>query len=487
MQTTCQGDAAQVRHHAMLHATAQGAAAQKESIHEQGFFRGGEHHYAGEPVIAEAIAHSDHVALQAAARDLRFGAADAGGIHLVGALGKLGDARQLVRTHGRDLYYKLERGQKFFQRAGGAAGAGAVCLLGVEFGAAPVFGGHAGAVEGPHVAQKQRNLRGLGGQRQGQHLGRGGLRLVAFLGAIVHQDETIEPQFEFRGERCQALALTFPIDPAGRKIAQRERHFRMRGEHLFDILRVVLAAQGQQHSLAPARRHEFLQRAPGRIDGDALRPVFAADSSPQGFVAVERDGLERGIGNGVNLARDGGGQRHEELRSVGQMAEFLAVRIVDLGHGIQRGHFIRQDAVDRWQVARAFAENAQARFERGGVLGCGRADGQDERRRQAAGGRTDCLQQVARGSGGRDVFQTDQGHVETAAIAGEQARGIQQLLKELRVSGETDLIVETEFRRPKGQARLNGFGGKCCTDGDPAIVEGHEIPLYVWMARFRLK
>ena len=106
-------------------------------------------------------------------------------------------------------------------------------------------------------------------------------------------------------------------------------------------------------SSMPSRRragHELLQRAARRIERHALRPVLAADAGPQGVVAIERDHFVRRRGHGVDLAGDGGGQGHEVKRGVGQVAQFVGVRVVDLGHGIERLHLGRREGVDGGQT-----------------------------------------------------------------------------------------------------------------------------------------
>ena len=85
---------------------------------------------------------------------------------------------------------------------------------------------------------------------------------------------------------------------------------------------------------AAALRHELLECAARRVEHHALGAVLAADAGPQGVVAIERDDLEWRRDDGVDLARDRGGQRHEIERRIRHVSEFVAVRIVDLGHRV---------------------------------------------------------------------------------------------------------------------------------------------------------
>ena len=82
------------------------------------------------------------------------------------------------------------------------------------------------------------------------------------------------------------------------------------------------------------RGHELLQRAARGVRLDALRAVFAADAAPEGFVAVERDHFIRRAAERVHLARDGRGQRGEEFRRVGDVPEFVGVRVMLRRHGV---------------------------------------------------------------------------------------------------------------------------------------------------------
>ena len=152
----------------------------------------------------------DREALLGQALDFRRGAPDAGGIHLVGALRELRHAVHLRGLHGRDGDFEFERRQEILEAGRGARGAGALGALGVHFAAAAVFLGDARAVEGPDVREEVGNFRGARGQQQGQHLGSAGLRFLDFLGIVVHQDEGVEAEFQFFGERGEVGGLGDP-------------------------------------------------------------------------------------------------------------------------------------------------------------------------------------------------------------------------------------------------------------------------------------
>ena len=63
-------------------------------------------------------------------------------------------------------------------------------------------------------------------------------------------------------------------------------------------------------------------------------------SSQSSAITLKGGGAQR-----VHLARDGGGEGHEVLGRVGHVAEFVAVRIVDLRDRVERGHLAGGDDV----------------------------------------------------------------------------------------------------------------------------------------------
>ena len=238
------------------------------------------------------------------------------------------------------------------------------------------------------------------GSSERQHLGSAGLHFLHLLGIVVHQDEGVEAEFQFFGERREVAGLGIPVDALRHEIRRGERHFRMRAEGGGHILFVVLAAQGEQHALAAALRHELLERAARRIEHDALGTVLAADAGPQGVVAIERDDFEWRRGDGVNLARQRGGQGHEIERRVGYASQFVAVRIVDFGHGVEGGDLGGGEQVDGGQVRDAAAHLVVQ------LDGAGTQD-DDQRDRHARGGGAHGIDEFGGLSGG-PIVEADQ-------------------------------------------------------------------------------
>ena len=117
----------------------------------------------------------------------------------------------------------------------------------------------------------------------------------------------------------------------------------------------------------------------GRIEHHAFGAILAADARPQGVVAIERDGLELGRGDGVNLARHGSGQGHEIERRIGYASQFVAVRIVDFRHRIQGGDLGGSKQVDGGQV-RDTAPDLVVQLDGAGT------QNEDQRNRRTSGG-----------------------------------------------------------------------------------------------------
>ena len=83
-------------------------------------------------------------------------------------------------------------------------------------------------------------------------------------------------------------------------------------------------------------------------------------------------------GDGVDLARDGGGQRDEVDRRVGHVAQFVGVRVVDIGDRVQPAI---SAAVIRWTEGRPANPRRIAIVEIGGAGA--EHDDQGERARPA--------------------------------------------------------------------------------------------------------
>ena len=122
-----------------------------------------------------------------------------------------------------------------------------------------------------------------------------------------------------------------------------QRHLWTTAEYLPNVLFKILAAQAKQHPGVVLVDEEFLQNAVRRIELNAVGPDFAADSMPQGFVAIDDDDLPRRGLQSANPAGQERAQAREECRRVGDSAQFFAVRIVVQLDGICRRQLLRRD------------------------------------------------------------------------------------------------------------------------------------------------
>ncbi len=203
----------------------------------------------------------------------------------------------------------------------------------------------------------------------------------------------------------------------------------------------------------------------GRIEHDAFGAILAADAGPQGVVAIERDGFEGRRDDGVDFARQGGGEGHEIERRVGYAAQFVAVRIVDFGHRVEGGDLCGGEEVDGGQAgdaARGLRRRTGWRRDTGR-----RCRGTAVRPAAARTASTNSAAWAAAQSSKRTSDDVD-----AAGIAGEETGGVEQFLKDLVVGGEAEFGGKSEFAHPEGQTGLDGFGSKRGADRDV------QIPLY---------
>ena len=113
---------------------------------------------------------------------------------------------------------------------------------------------------------------------------------------------------------------------------QREGHMISLREYLQHILLGVFATQTEEHTGIMLRAHEFLERPPRRIDLDPPGPILAANSLPQGLIAVQGDHFAGSAPNSVDTARERRAQGREEQRRVWDVPELVRPWIVDRIH-----------------------------------------------------------------------------------------------------------------------------------------------------------
>ena len=81
----------------------------------------------------------------------------------------------------------------------------AFLVLTIKFGAAAIFDGQLQVIENPAVFQESGDLLGILRQLQGQNVRTIGFHFGAFHRVVIQEDETIQAELQFLGERFQIL------------------------------------------------------------------------------------------------------------------------------------------------------------------------------------------------------------------------------------------------------------------------------------------
>ena len=323
------------------------------------------------------------------------------------------------------------------------------------------------------MAQKGGDLFRIAGKQERGDFRAAGLKLGAFGGAVVDHQEALQAQVQLGGDGNQAGRFGLPIDSAGREVAGLERHLRVGAEGVEHVLLVVLAAETEQAARLALGQHELLEETPGRIERYAFGAILGADAAPEGLIAIQQNRLTGRSAEGVDAAGQQSGQSREEGGRIGNVAELVGVRVVVVRDRVEGRQFGGRDDVN----------GAQA-LERRGELGLeeGRRrraeshqEGRMERIRGGAQRQTQAADVVLEGGGfarARPVLEAHQHHVETVAVARQQALGIEQLLKDLVVRGEGDLVVPTQLVDPELERRADRFRGEGGGDGQEGM--GHQ-------------
>src|ERR1039457_1679914 len=106
------------------------------------------------------------------------------------------------------------------------------------------------------------------------------------LGLSSTRMKVSRPRSSSSAREARLPALESQLTRRATKSPGRERHLGRRGECGGHLLFIILAAQGAQHALTAALRHELLERAARRVEHDAFGTVLAANAGPQGIVAI---------------------------------------------------------------------------------------------------------------------------------------------------------------------------------------------------------
>ena len=242
----------------------------------------------------------------------------------------------MLGRHGAGADVQIEAGDEGLEGGDLAAEALALGVLAVEEGPLLVLLAPVQVIEGPHVAERLGDRRGLGGEGEGHHLRAAGADLGALQRTVVHEDEAVEAEAQLGGQGHQVLRLGTPVDPVGEDMLSPQRHLRVSVEDLEDVGLVVLAAEAEQHPPLLLLHQELLQEAARRVDLHAGGADLARDALPQGLVAVEDDHLVRRAEDARQPPHDGGGEGREIEGRVGDVPFAVGVRVVEVRDRVER-------------------------------------------------------------------------------------------------------------------------------------------------------
>ena len=160
-QPAAAGDLAELAQHPVLDAAAEHPAAQQERVDLQRLAAGAEDHHTDQAVVAESVAHLHRPAFQARLAeptDLAVVAADGREVELVGPLGELRNAVNLLGRRLRDRDPKIEPREELVDGRRLLLEAGALGLLLVHRRPLLVLRSHAEAVESPDVLEESLDV-----------------------------------------------------------------------------------------------------------------------------------------------------------------------------------------------------------------------------------------------------------------------------------------------------------------------------------------
>ncbi len=161
------------------------------------------------------------------------------------------------------------------------------------------------------------------------------LKLRAFGGVVVYEDEAVQPEPEFLGQRHYICRFRLPVDAPRNKMLHPQRELGMGAEGFYYIFVVVFATQAEQHARLMLRQHEFLQCAPRRIEHDTLGAVFAAHALPERLIAIQYNHLVGRHPKRLDLPGGQRSERGEEGRFVRDMPQHVAIGVVVVRHRVE--------------------------------------------------------------------------------------------------------------------------------------------------------
>src|SRR5205823_2754164 len=136
----------------------------------------------------------------------------------------------------------------------------AASIFEIDGGAFAVFIGDLEVVKDPNVREKTRDRWQILGKLQRDHARTIGLDFGALNRVVVDENEAVEAEVEFGGERFEVLRFGGPIEATSSEIFALERHV-VATKDFLDIVRIVLAAETKEQAGVQLGAHELLQRA----------------------------------------------------------------------------------------------------------------------------------------------------------------------------------------------------------------------------------
>ena len=206
---------------------------------------------------------------------------------------QLCDTRQIDGLEGSEDHRHLESPQKVVHalrrlKKGVARSVGRVLLS-----APRVVGSEGNRLEVARVRQASDVLGCIGRQLGDSNHGEALPYARSLCGIIVDKDQTVDSDVQQLGNSLQVGGLVFPVRDEGRDIRPLQEHLWMVAEHRLRYRRVILRADGQNHTTLSQLLGVTLQRkvgftGPGALpQDDSFRAVVTDHATPKSVVEIE--------------------------------------------------------------------------------------------------------------------------------------------------------------------------------------------------------
>ena len=202
------------------------------------------------------------------------------------------DPRQGYVRHGFKVGFLLQIAKEIFFRLKVLLSPGPLFLCRIHFGALLVFGGKSEPFEGSAISYGTGIFQRVPGQIDDRNLRKRGAHLLALKGIVVKEGERIDADVQLLRDFTQILRLVCPINTHGREVLCPHQHPRMLFDRFHGVVEIILAAHGEQNSLArqveQCALQDLISRARiFRANLNAGHAVFADDAAPQRVVEID--------------------------------------------------------------------------------------------------------------------------------------------------------------------------------------------------------